>query len=154
VNNSAARARKSRELIAALADLFPGAFSVYQHRRRPLKVGIDRDLAAALSDAMNDTELRLALGSYCRNIGYLQACREGAERVGLDGKRVGQVTASEAAHAKEQLAQAGRHRSNKNQVGEKPNSAPVEQIKTGADTPRRVSLTDLRAAAARRKGTA
>jgi hypothetical protein len=62
-----------------LAERWPRAFAVYQYRRRPLKIGIDNDIAAA-AGAITTDELKAALRFYCGNIGYLLACREGAER--------------------------------------------------------------------------
>jgi hypothetical protein len=44
-------------------------------------------------------ELRLALGFYVSNVGYLFAMREGAARVDLAGDAVGAVSAEEAQRA-------------------------------------------------------
>ena len=48
------RASRHRETVAAiclLAERFPEAFSMAARRRKPLKVGIDQDIRAALGDA-------------------------------------------------------------------------------------------------------
>jgi sRNA-binding protein len=49
--------KKSRDttvaaVIALLAELFPECFSVYEGRRRPLKIGIHRDILAAVDGAL------------------------------------------------------------------------------------------------------
>ena len=56
-----------------------------QERRKPLKVGVRDDVIAALNGAVTDKEVSLALRIYCGNVGYLKACTEGAERIGLNG---------------------------------------------------------------------
>lgn len=87
-----------------LAERWPRCFAIFEQRRRPLKLGIDQDIAAALADPFTPDELKSALRFYVGNIGYLLACREGAERVDLDGNVVGAVTAAEAAHAARVIA--------------------------------------------------
>jgi ProP effector len=86
--------------IAALCKTFPAAFARHG-ARRPLKIGIDRDLVARGVDA---DVIRAGLGSYCRSPAYLLAQRAGAARVDLDGNAAGTVTAEEAASARERLA--------------------------------------------------
>jgi hypothetical protein len=51
--------------IEQLAETWPAAFSVYEERRRPLRVGIREDILAVLE--IDPRELGLALGIYCRN---------------------------------------------------------------------------------------
>src|SRR5262245_55547696 len=51
--------------IALLAETFPKCFSVYERRRRPLRIGIHRDIKAALGGAITPAELHKALGMYC-----------------------------------------------------------------------------------------
>src|SRR5262249_48298922 len=54
-------------VIALLAETFPKCFSVYQPRRRPLKLKIHLDIQAALDGAITPLELHKALGIYCSN---------------------------------------------------------------------------------------
>jgi len=54
-------------VIALLAETFPKCFSVYQPRRRPLKLKIHLDIRAALDGAITPLELHKALGIYCSN---------------------------------------------------------------------------------------
>jgi ProP effector len=98
----------AKALIALLAERWPDCFAVYQTRRRPLKVGIHRDVLAALGDMVTARELSVALGIYTGNVVYLCHCREHAVRIDLDGNAVGVVTAEEAAHAAARLAGRGR----------------------------------------------
>jgi sRNA-binding protein len=96
-------------IIGGLAELWPGTFIVRENKRRPLKLGIDHDLAVAAADAIaagNVTvaDLKIALRYYTGAVGYLRAClREGAERIDLNGAGTGIITAAEAAFAAEML---------------------------------------------------
>jgi len=143
-------AKKSRDttvaaVIVLLAETFPKCFSVYQPRRRPLKLKIHLDIQAALDGAITPAELHKALGVYCSNPAYLEHTRKGAWRLDLDGKPAGTVTADEEAHAKVTLAGI---RAKK--------EARTATVKTAAQPaipqpPKRLSLADLKAAALARK---
>ena len=52
LSNKKRKVQEARNLIAALADLFPAAFTVYEQRRRPLKIGIHDDILAAAGGAI------------------------------------------------------------------------------------------------------
>ena len=123
--------------IALLAELYPKCFSIYQGRRRPLKLGIHLDIQAGLDGAMTPAELHTALGAYCSNPAYLGHTRKGAWRLDLNGEPAGVVTAEEEAHAKARLA-----------------SIKARKAKAQAPTARRLSLADLKAAALARKAGA
>jgi len=122
-------------VIALLAEMFPKCFSVYQGRRRPLKLKIHLDIQAGLGGAITPTELHKALGVYCANDAYLRSSQEGAQRIDLDGNPAGIVTAEEAQDARARLA--GR-KAPKPTTSEPP-------------TPKRLSLADLKAAALARR---
>jgi sRNA-binding protein len=140
-------AKTADDLIAVLADLFPGVFAVYEARRRPLRVGIHGDLKAALEGAATGRELGLALSRYCGAGGYLRALKAGAPRIGLDGRPAGSVDLVDAAHAEMQLDLRRRKRRAR-QASRQASPAP-----SPASPPphRRLSLGDLRVAAAARK---
>jgi len=53
--------------IALLAETFPKCFSIYEARRRPVKLKIHLDIQAALDGAITPAELHKALGTYCSN---------------------------------------------------------------------------------------
>jgi ProP effector len=124
--------------IALLVERYPKTFAVYEARRRPLKIGIDRDLVAALGGAMTPRELGSALRCYCSNEGYLRNMLKGAWRVDLDGNPCGAVTGEAETHARETLAA-------KRRKAPKPAPAPEPP------QPKRLSLADLRAAAIARR---
>ena len=65
-------------VIALLAETFPRCFTVYEGRRRPLKLGIHRDILAAFAEALTPAELNAALRAYCGNRVYLERSHEGA----------------------------------------------------------------------------
>jgi sRNA-binding protein len=87
-------------LLALLCERWPKCFVRYQARRRPLKVGIHRDILAALGDAVMRAELSRALRIYVANAVYRARLKEGVARIDLDGQPVGIVTAAEATPVK------------------------------------------------------
>jgi len=95
---------RTKAVITALAARFPECFAVPDTRRRPLKVGIDADILAALSGTIRRTELIRALAMYCCSDGYLERVLTGAWRVDLEGKPAGVVTAEDERHAKAKRA--------------------------------------------------
>jgi ProP effector len=109
--------------------------------RRPLKIGIHRDLATAMPD-LSGTEIAPALRYYVSHISYQQACIEGAARADLDGNDAGTITAAEAENAKRAIAG----------IKAKLEQRRAPRTKTTPPTSsKRVTLTDLRAAAMARK---
>jgi hypothetical protein len=80
------------EYIEKLVAIWPKAFFTNQSARKPLKLGIHRDMAGQ-SHGFSSAELRRAVGQYCRSPGYLAACTEGAERIDLNGLVIGSVSA-------------------------------------------------------------
>lgn len=97
----------NKEIIAYLAEKFPRCF-ILEGEAKPLKIGLFQDLAEALKDdeRVSKTQLRHALRQYTSNWRYLHGCREGAERVDLDGNPAGILEAEHVAHAAAQLAEA------------------------------------------------
>ena len=85
--------------IALLASTWPRCFSAPISGRRPLKVGIGKEIAAATEGAITPEELDAALRLYVTHKGYLRKLREGVQRVDLDGNPAGTVTAEQAATA-------------------------------------------------------
>jgi ProP effector len=114
-------------VLQLLAETWPKCFSVYEKRRRPLKVGIHQDILAALAGAITPAELSRALRCYVGNKVYRSRLVAGAVRVGLDGQPAGEVTARQAA------------------------SPAVTAPRLAAPPPKRISLGDLRRAAELRK---
>ena len=90
-SNKQKRRADSTAVIAQLAALFPKAFAVNHHERKPLKIGIDADIVAR-GVAIEPRALWRPLRVYCASFGYLRTITAGAERVDLDGNPAGVVT--------------------------------------------------------------
>jgi ProP effector len=130
--------------LALLADRFPHVFAVDPKLRKPLKVGIADDLAAKLDGVISRRQLGFALAAHCNSISYLKSCTIGADRIDLAGNPVGTVTAREAEHARAALTAKT----------EKAATAATPQPPPAEAQPNKLSLADLKRAAAMRKGAA
>ena len=141
------QSRKAREAAAAtatierLAATFPKAFFVFEGRRKPLQVGIRNDIIAKI--VIETRELNRALRFYTRNVGYLRGLRAGVARIDLDGNPIGTVTAEQAQAAAEEIK---RRRAKTSAAG----NGATPRVST-TPRPPRITLSDLRAAAARRR---
>jgi sRNA-binding protein len=156
---SVAQIRRARyQAIAAaitvLAEVFPRCFTVYEQRRRPLKLKIHLDILAALDGAITPTELRRALGVYCSNATYLTHIVKGAWRLNLDGEPAGTVTADEEAQAKARLASLRATKEIKAAAVKAQAPSRTAAAKVQVPPAKRLSLTDLKAAALARKTNA
>jgi sRNA-binding protein len=101
------RARKAKYLaiLTFLAERFPNCFALYEPHRRPLKLGIHKDIIAACGDGLDPRALKPALSIYSNNHHYISALMWGPGiRFDLDGNAAGSVTPDEREFAKEQLA--------------------------------------------------
>ena len=126
-----------QQLVSELSELWPQCFSVYERRRKPLKVGVRDDLVAYGYDVR---VIGAALRYYTASSGYLYTLKPGAMRVDLDGKPAGVVGDNEAAFAKEQLVKRRERQ-----------EARRQQQQAGAKA---AAFASLRAAAAARKARA
>jgi ProP effector len=143
-----AKPNTAHDTIVALAELFPACFSVFEGRRKPLKIGIREDLLAALGGAITPEEAHLALAVYTGNHCYLKACaKAGTPRIDLNGEVVGSVSTEEAANAKERFEQQ-RDRRKRQQEAIAKAKAEAERKARNAG---RISLGDLRRAAQARR---
>ncbi|MDC8803602.1 ProQ/FINO family protein [Halomonas pacifica] len=86
-------------LLAQWYRRYPQAF--FKGHTRPLKVGIHEELL--VREPWPEKLVRRALACYVHLPRYLKAVRAGAQRVGLDGERAGEVTEGEARYAHRQL---------------------------------------------------
>lgn len=77
-----ARRAQANDLIEVLRARWPLAFSV---PRPPLAIGIDKEIRAALGEAIDQAPLRLAIGSWVQRVDYLEAVVRGEPRRNLDG---------------------------------------------------------------------
>ena len=85
------------DIVALLAERWPECFAVLENRRRPLKVGIHKDIQAALGTTVSSEQLSRALVCYCSVPEYQSRLKDKAARIDLDGRQAGVVTAPEAA---------------------------------------------------------
>jgi ProP effector len=86
-----------KDVLAILAARYPACFFLAAHERRPLKIGIHKEIAL---EGITTEELNRAFWTYTSNESYRQALQEGAVRIGLDGAPAGIVTAGEAGHSR------------------------------------------------------
>jgi ProP effector len=148
---------RTKAIITALAAKFPKCFAVPDTRRRPLKVGIDADLLAALGGSIRRTELIRALAMYCSSEGYLAGVLTGAWRVDLEGKPVGRVSADDEKHAKTKQAglktrrEAVTPRAKPQAAVSRAHAPAIASRAEPGVGPKRLSLADLREAARRRR---
>lgn len=114
-NEKRKRAQRTREFLDQLRERYPNCFTRDPDAIRPLTVGIQHTLRAALAEdeAFKETPnwlLRQALAFYTRSGPYLRAVVEGRPRIDLDGREVGEVTEQQRDHAKAQLEQLKQRR--------------------------------------------
>jgi ProP effector len=130
--------------ISLLAERFPKCFAVFEQRRLPLKIGIHKDILTRLDGALTPSELIAALRAYVSNGTYRRRLLEGAERIDLDGNPSGVVTATQEVDARSKIAAAnGRAAAARKQKAVQQPAQPAQ--------PKRDGLSELRAAAQRRK---
>jgi ProP effector len=145
----------SDDLTEKLAAIWPKAFFINQDARRPLKLGIHRDMVGQ-AHGLSGTDLRRAVSQYCGSPGYLAACTEGAVRIDLAGMPAGMVTAEAVAAAvKMALSQKTRQREAKAERAVAAAVAPEQQTEKASTkaAPKRLSLSELRTAARQRQAT-
>jgi len=82
--------------IDLLCERFAKAFARFEQRRQPLKIGIHRDVLAALE--VPEKGLARALRIYVSNRVYRDRLRVGATRIDLNGNPAGVVTPDQVAH--------------------------------------------------------
>ncbi len=140
----AGESEKIKATMAELATAFPATFTLEPDHVRPLKSGIREELYAVAQ--ISHRRILAALARYCRSPSYLKAMMEGAVRLDLTGQPAGTVTAREANAAKNQLAALAKRASKALNEAGKNKSAPAAGTK-------RLSLADLKKAAAVRKST-
>jgi ProP effector len=138
-----------------LAELLPKCISVYEGRRRPLRVGIYEDIVAKVGDSIAPDDIKHALRAYTRNIGYLRAMAQpGAMRIDIEGDPVDAVTPEQAASAAKGVAAHWARTAARKKARREANCAagPVHSsLAPMSEKPRRLSLSDLRMHALARK---
>lgn len=105
----------NRKALDELCELYPEVFSPAQPK--PLQIGIHE--AVAEDGKLSKTRIRRALNLYVRMRKYIACITEGADRVTLGGEVTGQVTAEEAKHAQEKLAEIDKRRAARKPTNDK-----------------------------------
>jgi sRNA-binding protein len=82
-----------------LQERWPNCFSLYEGRRKPLKLLIHHDILKELNGVVTEDELTTALRLYVANRRYLEKIKVGAGRVDLAGSVVGKVIEDEEIYA-------------------------------------------------------
>jgi ProP effector len=140
--------------IELLASTWPKCFSAPLSGRRPLKVGIGKEIAAAAAGAITPEELDAALQHYVGAKAYQQQLREGAQRVDLDGNPAGTVTAEQAAMARRHIERLEARHSARVRAKGLAMEAAARKAKTEAEAAKRTAKEARReaeVAAGRRK---
>src|SRR5207244_3161488 len=91
------------DVIGMLCEKFPAAFFQFERRRKPLALGIHKQIAEALP-TLNKVQISGAMRRYVKNTFYLKACVEGASRIDLNGEAAGTVSGNDAASCASRLA--------------------------------------------------
>jgi sRNA-binding protein len=132
---TAAQAARADAVIFALTKLWPQCFSVYEPRRRPLMIGIDKVLMAQMEPAIkagriSETDIRHALQRYVNASGYLRwRAIIGSPRIGLTGLAAGPVvTEAEARSARRRLAQRSKQKLERRAARARENGAGKQHI--------------------------
>jgi ProP effector len=101
------RAERTRAFLNELSQRYPDCFARKRDRIRPLEIGIEKALRAAVDAEHRDEPvpnwlIRQALARYTRAPAYLDAIIAGHDRINLHGEAVEAVTESAIARAREQ----------------------------------------------------
>src|SRR5262245_7272860 len=134
----------------AMRAISKGFRQVRAEARQPLKIGIHRDVLAALE--VPEKDLARALRIYVSNRVYRDRLRVGATRIDLNGNPAGVVTPDQLVHLRPRAKAAKPPNGTSCEI--KTAAAPAEPpaLKPSAiASVKRMSLADLRAAAQRRK---
>jgi sRNA-binding protein len=91
---------------------FPHTFFPKGAAKRPLKIGIFKDIRAKGHEVPYRT-LKRALHDYCSGPLYLKAMKAGEPRLDLDGYTAGFVSEEHATHAAKQLAEINARKARK-----------------------------------------
>ena len=99
------RSRRAREeWLPALIDRYPETFFEDPKARKPLKIGIHKDILADEGNQLASYQLTSALRWYTGALGYQLSIKAEAERIDLAGQSAGQVSAEDAKAAAEKVA--------------------------------------------------
>lgn len=98
------RNRRTREeWLPLLVERYPAAFFADARERKPLKIGIHKDVLADEANTLANYQLTSALRWYTGAYGYQLSLKKGAARIDLNGEPAGEVTAEDEAAAAEKI---------------------------------------------------
>jgi len=106
----------NRKALDELCTLYPEVF--VPASPKPLQIGIHEAIAA--DGKLSKTRIRRALNLYVRMRRYIACLTEDADRVTIGGESTGKVTAEEAKHAKDKIAEIDQKRAQKRPSTNKP----------------------------------
>jgi ProP effector len=132
--------------IDLLAATWPRCFSAPLSGRRPLKVGIGKEIAAAIEGAITREELDAALRLYVGAKSYQRKLLEGAQRVDLAGIPAGAVTADQAARARRHIERIEKRQSAQTRARGLAMEESVRKAKAEAEQVQREAAAAKRAA--------
>ncbi|TCS43044.1 ProQ/FINO family protein [Reinekea marinisedimentorum] len=113
----------NRKALEELCTLYPEVFNTSSPK--PLQIGVHK--AIAEDGKLSKTRIRRALNLYVRMRRYIACLQEGADRVTIGGESAGVVTAEEAKHAAEKLAEIDKKRAKRKPQPEKPKRRPARK---------------------------
>ncbi len=100
------RSRRAREeWLPALIARYPKTFFEDPRERKPLKIGVHKDILADDGIEMASYQLTSALRWYTGALGYQLSISEDAQRIDLAGEAAGKVTAEDAKAAADKVKQ-------------------------------------------------
>lgn len=116
-----------------LREQFPKCFARYPHQSpQPFKIGIHKDVYAALAGVVSRRALHRALTAYVSDSAYRTQLKPSATRIDLAGEPAGVVTPEQVPPPP------------------KPKATHVARPPAPAASPKRLSLADLKVAGAQR----
>lgn len=113
----------NRKALEELCTLYPEVFNTASPK--PLQIGIHK--AIAEDGKLSKTRIRRALNLYVRMRRYIACLKEGVNRVTIGGESAGVVTAEEAKHATEKLAEIDKKRAKHKPQSEKAKRRPARK---------------------------
>lgn len=93
---------QQQAIIAELAKLYPQTFFIDTKQRKPLMIGIFKQLVGVIPDVSNK-RLRNALGFYCNHFDYLKVMQSESYRIDLNGEPVQEILQDEKTNAEQKL---------------------------------------------------
>lgn len=98
------RSRRAREeWLPALIERFPQTFFGDPKARKPLKIGVHKDILALDDNKLAAYQLTSALRWYTGALGYQLSIKQGEARIDLQGEASGEVSAEDESAAAEKI---------------------------------------------------